>query len=153
MALRKVWKVEPVVLADAPALARNNMSAFWEDRPWRLSWEGTITLDYLIMQTTSRFPNDLLHRRDVLRHLKAVDPDTGELMGYLRAALPVEHATTPDGAPVWSDIQTADVSPMERERIHKVSENASLKLNDNGAEEVAFAIQERILSQGIYISK
>lgn len=100
MSSRKIWKIEPVNLADAPAIARNNLSAFWEDKNWRLSWDDSITLDYLITQEADRVMNDLLHRRDILRHLKAVDPDTGTLVGYLRLALPVEHITAPDGKPV-----------------------------------------------------
>ncbi len=82
MSARKNWKIEAVVLSDAPAVARNNVSAFWEDKHWRLSWDDTITRDYLIKQQSEKVPSDLLHRRDILRHLKAVDPDTGELAGY-----------------------------------------------------------------------
>lgn len=124
MTSRKTWKIEPVVLADCPAIARNNLAAFWEDKNWRLSWDETITLDYLVKQQSDKVPNDLLHRRDILRHLKAVDPDTGSLLGYLRLALPVEHATTPSGAPTWPEMQTAAVSAEEKKRIQETSDKA-----------------------------
>ncbi|KAE8140682.1 hypothetical protein BDV38DRAFT_279659 [Aspergillus pseudotamarii] len=50
------WKIEPCSVADAPALAYNDMSAFWEDPTWILE----------------------------VRHQNAVDPLTGELVGYAR---------------------------------------------------------------------
>lgn len=153
MAARKVWRIEPVVLEDAPAIARNNTAAFWEDPNWRLSWDDNITLDYFIKQQSDQIPHDLLHRRDILRHIKAVDPDTGELTGYLRLALPVEHATYPDGTPVWPEWQTTDVSPEEKQRIKEISDSAWYEPHDNGSEAKAYEMQKQILSQGIYIRK
>lgn len=153
MAARHVWNIEPVVLADAPALARNNISAYWEDETFRRQWDSTITLEYLIEQGTARIPDALLYRRDILRHFKATDPDTGKLMGYLRAALPLEHATRPDGSPVWPGVRTADVNPKERNRIREVAESAWYNPKDDGSEDTAFEMQRKILSTGVYISK
>ncbi|KAJ3002560.1 hypothetical protein HKX48_002266, partial [Thoreauomyces humboldtii] len=141
------WKVEPVRLSDAEAIARTNMSAFWNKPSWRRSWNDDITLSYLIEQVTLKLPDDLLYRRDILRHFKAVDPATGRLVGYMRVGLPKEHVTLPDGTtPVWSDVQTPDVEDAEeRERIGGVAERAWYKPNDDGAEDEAFAMQARIL--------
>lgn len=153
MAAHRIWNIEPVVLADAPALASNNVSAYWEDDTFRRKWDSAITPEYLIEQETARIPDALLYRRDILRHLKATDPCTGELMGYLRAALPVEHANLPDGSLVWPEMQIADVSAEERNRIREVAENAWYNPKDDGSEDRAFEMQREILSKGVYISK
>ena len=153
MSPHKEWKIEPVVLADAPAVARNNVSAFWPERHYRVTYPDSVTEEYLIEKKAQSVPDDLLYRRELLRHLKAVDPDTGEFLGYLRLALPVEHATEPDGTPVWPEMQIADVSPEERARIEEAAQKASVEKIDNGLDDKAQEIQKRILSEGIYISK
>ncbi len=101
-----LWKIEPVVLADGPALGRNNMSAFWEDPSWILVWPTGTELDLLIDSATKRVPRNLLSDRAVLRHQKAVDPRTGALVGYARWRLPDAAATsTEDGEAAWPDAQ------------------------------------------------
>ncbi|KAJ0158828.1 hypothetical protein CTA2_10838 [Colletotrichum tanaceti] len=68
------WKTEPCTLADVPALARDNMSAFWTDPNWVLLWPK---LDFLIEQVTEHMPSSPLGNRATMRHQKAVDPETG----------------------------------------------------------------------------
>ncbi len=152
MAARTSWKIEPVVLADAPAMARNNLSAFWPDPGWRLSWPS-VTLDFLIEQHTKQVPEDLLYNQEVLRHLKAVDPETGKLVGYARFALPLTHTRTADGKAIWPEAQTADVSAEERKRIEDISASASWERLETGLDREPQAIQKRILSEGTYISE
>ncbi len=153
MSSHKEWKIEPVVLADAPAIARNNVSAFWVDKHYRIMWPDSVTEEHLIEKQAQSVPDDLLYRRELLRHLKAVDPDTGKLLGYLRLALPVEHSTELDGTPVWPEMQIADVTPEERARIEEAAQNAKVAQIENGLDDKAQEIQKRILSEGIYISK
>jgi hypothetical protein len=146
------WKIEPVVLSDAPGLARTNMAAFWEDPVWRHSWDDSITLDYLIKQQSDKIPVELLHRRDILRHIKAVNSATGELVGYVRIALPVEHATSADGSPTWLELQVDDVNENERTRIQEASQKAWYEPKSNASDDKVFEMQKKILSGGVYIS-
>ncbi|KAB8268080.1 acyl-CoA N-acyltransferase [Aspergillus minisclerotigenes] len=118
------WKTERCSIADAPALANNNMSAFWEDPTWILLWPKEITLDYLISQCAKRYPRSLLNSRKNTRHLKAVDPLTGELVGYARWILPDTHLVAEDGTPQWGEAQIPDVSEEEKIRFQALAESA-----------------------------
>lgn len=108
---------------DGPDMARNNTPAFWEDPNWRTCWAHT-NLERLTANNILRAPRDLLEERDVLRHFKAVDPETGKFVGYIRWKLPLSHVTNEDGSPVWQEGQTPDVGPEERALIHKTAETA-----------------------------
>ncbi|KAK2013796.1 acetyltransferase [Colletotrichum eremochloae] len=114
------YRIEPCTLADAPALARNNMSAFWTDESWHLLWPKDTKLDFLIAQATERIPNNLIRDRATLRHHKAVDPETGALLGYARWVLPAGY----EGAVEWADSQIADVSDEEKRAIKERSDAA-----------------------------
>lgn len=145
------WKIVPCTLADAPALARNNMNAFWAtDKNWKLGWTiQNIELDFLVGEVIKRMPNNLLKNRETLRHFKAVDPETGALMGYARWELPAKYADAPE----WADAQIPDVSEEERKAIKERSDGAWWKpysmdgINDCGPE------KHRILAEDRYISK
>ncbi|KAF5484480.1 hypothetical protein CGCS363_v014803 [Colletotrichum siamense] len=144
------WKIVPCTLADAPALARNNMNAFWAtDKNWKLGWTiQNIELDFLVGEVIKRMPNNLLKNRETLRHFKAVDPETGTLMGYARWELPAKYADAPE----WADAQIPDVSEEERKAIKERSDGAWWKpysmdgINDCGPE------KHRILAEDRYIS-
>ncbi|KAL0933810.1 acetyltransferase [Colletotrichum truncatum] len=142
------WKIEPCTLADAPALARNNISGFWTDPNWILLWPKDIKLEFLIEQVTKRIPNNLIRDRETLRHFKAVDPESGALVGYARWELPARCATAPE----WADAQIAEVSEVERKAIKERSDSAWWKpqfmdgIDDCGPE------KERILAERDYIS-
>lgn len=121
MALK--YEITGCTLEDAADIARNNMSAFWEDPNWRYIWHDT-DLPSVIKQCTIRTPNNLLKDRDLLRHFKAVDPESGKFMGYIRWKLPVRHYQDEHGTPTWPEGQTADVSPAEKEEIKARAEAA-----------------------------
>ncbi|KAK2002498.1 acetyltransferase [Colletotrichum falcatum] len=114
------YKIDPCTLADAPALARNNMSAFWTNHSWYLLWPKDTKLEFLIEQTTKRIPNNLISNRATLRHQKAVDPETGALLGYARWVLPPGY----EEAVEWADSQIADVSEEEKRELKKRSDAA-----------------------------
>ncbi|CZR58595.1 uncharacterized protein PAC_08487 [Phialocephala subalpina] len=117
------WKIEPCTVADGPALAHNNVSAFWEDPTWILSWPN-ITQEFLIEQSVKRQPRNLLRDREKTRHQKAVDPATGAIVGYARWILPSGHFTAEDGSPEWAEAQVADVSDDEKKQFKGLAESA-----------------------------
>ncbi|OHE93255.1 acetyltransferase [Colletotrichum orchidophilum] len=142
------WKIEPVTLADAPVLARNNMSAFWTNHNWTLVWPKDTTLDFLITQTTKRLPNNLIRDRATLRHQKAVDPQTGELVGYARWELPSGY----EEATAWADFQIADVSEEERTAIKAQADAAWWKPIDMSGIDDCVPQKKRIMAEKPYIS-
>ncbi|KAF6820411.1 acetyltransferase [Colletotrichum musicola] len=145
------WKILPCTVADAPALARNNMSAFWTDPNWRIMWPDR-TLDFVIAQCAERVPRNLLRDRDTLRHEKAVDPETGALVGYARWVLPAGLAAGPGPAP-WADAQIPDVSAEERAAIEKKADAAWWKpVEMEGSDDESIGIRNRILASKPYIS-
>ncbi|KAH8890612.1 acyl-CoA N-acyltransferase [Thozetella sp. PMI_491] len=145
------WKVERPLLADAPQLARNNASAFWEDGVWKLLWEG-VALDFVIEQMTKRVPQLLIKERDVLRHQKAVDPDTGKLLGYARWILPATCNQAPDGQIAWAEAQQPEVTEEERKKIAEVANSAWWKPRNVGSVgDRNASITGRILAQKPYI--
>lgn len=114
-----------LTVADAPALARNNATSFWEDPNWRYGWIAAgYTVDRLVTAFTHRTPRNLLRDRDTLRHFKAVDPETGDLVGYIRWKLPEGRCKNGDGSPVWPEGQTPDVGVEERAEIEELAQGA-----------------------------
>jgi hypothetical protein len=126
------YVLRPVVLSDAAAIARNNMSAFWEDPNWRPLW-GDRTLEFVISQSAKRQPKTLLSERDTYRQECAIDAETGELVGFARWVLPESRkfvAGTGDGGgllgwggkkgePEWKELQIDDVGANEWAEIQR----------------------------------
>ncbi|CAN8097321.1 unnamed protein product [Discula destructiva] len=126
------YQITGCSLSDAADVARNNMSAFWEDPNWRYIWKDT----------------DLA---SVIR--QSVNPQTGKFMGYIRWKLPVSHYKDGTGRPNWLSGQVPDVSPREKADIKKQAEDAwwypenpSDRLDDQ-----LRAIQMRILGTKDYL--
>jgi hypothetical protein len=67
-------------VADGPAIARNNVAAFWEDPHFRLDWAHR-TLEEHIDCQAKRIPRTLLFKPMTKRNQKAIDPETGCLLG------------------------------------------------------------------------
>ncbi|TIC97215.1 hypothetical protein CH35J_007254 [Colletotrichum higginsianum] len=143
------WRIEPCTLADVPALARNNMSAFWTDPNWILLWPKDIRLDFLIEQVTERMPNSLLGNRATLRHQKAVDPETGAVVGYARWELPAGY----EGAAAWADSQIADVSEEQRKTFKERSDAAWWKPRLMNGIDDCVPEKDRVLAEKPYISE
>ncbi|KAH8929347.1 hypothetical protein BT69DRAFT_1345889 [Atractiella rhizophila] len=145
------WSIQPCSVSDAPALAENNMSAFWTDRTWRLNWGPEITLPYLITQCAERLPRNLLRNRAALRHEKAVDPSTGELVGYARWEMPISWAGKGEGE--WQEAMTADVGKEEREKYEEMAKKAWWEPRDMpGLDNENIRIKNRILAEKDYIN-
>ncbi|KAI2783954.1 acyl-CoA N-acyltransferase [Daldinia loculata] len=147
------WNIERCTVADAAALARNNMSAFWEDPNWNLIWPKETTREFLIENATKRYPRTLVTDREKKRHEKAVDPVTGELVGYARWTLPSEHLTTKDGSPEWAEAQVPDVSDEERTRFEELAKSArwNARKEVDGMDDKNDEVMDRLLAEGTYI--
>lgn len=111
------WKIEGCTVDDAAAVARNTGGAFWEEPMWKLQWTSDITQEFITEQLVKLQPLRLLRDRDALRHQKAVDPDTGELVGYARWRLPEERTTATGGELEWAEAQIPDVSAEKRKTL------------------------------------
>lgn len=114
------FAISQCTIADGAALGRNNISAFWEDPTWVLSWKHT-TLEQHIETSSRRYPRRLLNDRETSRHQKAVDPETGRLLGYARWILPESAATNADGEPAWPEAVIPAVAPEEEAEIRRVA--------------------------------
>ncbi|ETS81019.1 hypothetical protein PFICI_06021 [Pestalotiopsis fici W106-1] len=120
------YALERCTVADSDAISRNNMSAFWQDVNWVLSWRHT-TLEKHIIESAKRYPRNLLKDRDNTRHQKAIDPETGRLVGYARWLIPAAHAVTDIGTPVWPEAVVPAVSPDEEAEFERIAESADWK--------------------------
>lgn len=140
---------------DGNAIARNNASAFWDDPNWQYCWQH-YTLERLVGAFVHRTPRNLLRDRETKRHFKAVDPETGRLVGYIRWKLPSDRARDEDGSPVWPEGQTPDVSPEERDQFEKTAAQADWNPLEYQGEDDLDAIlgrtKDRLLGKKEYIS-
>ncbi|KAK0630337.1 acyl-CoA N-acyltransferase [Bombardia bombarda] len=148
------WTIKGVTTDDAIAVALNNGRAFWHQPMWRMVWPKDITREYLIEQLTKRMPMRLLRDRDAFRHQKAVDNETGALLGYARWKFPESLvAAGKDGKVEWAEAQVPEVSADQEKAFKERQDSAwwkpSEEMNavDTGAQEV----KERILGEKEYI--
>jgi hypothetical protein len=141
-------------LADAEALARNNIPAFWADPNWVLSWKHR-TLEYHISQIALRVPRNLVSDREVNRHQKAVDADTGSIVGYARWCLPPSKARLPDGRLAWPEALGPEVGEEEEGEIRRVAEAAVFDPNqaDSHLTDEAVRVKKEILARQDYMGE
>jgi hypothetical protein len=142
----------PCTLADSDALTRNNIPAFWADPHWVLAWKHR-TLEYHISQVALRTPRNLLSDRETRRHQKAVDADTGRIVGYARWILPESRARLEDGSLAWPEAVVPGVGEEEEAEIRRVAGTVHWDPNeesDHLADEVQRARKE-ILGRGEYM--
>jgi len=120
------YTIRAVTVKDADMVSYNNMSAYWTNPNWVLSWTH-MTLPYLIEQSAKRYPRNMLRDRDTLRHQVAIDPESGRIVGYARWELPQGYTTTATGEPEWAEAQVPDVSPAERDEFERLAASADWK--------------------------
>ncbi|KAH7015009.1 hypothetical protein EDB80DRAFT_706850 [Ilyonectria destructans] len=112
------YKIEfPCTVDDGAALAKSNISAFWEQTWWSILWPNR-TLDSIIEAAGARMPKLLLKERDIRRHQKVIDVESGEIVGYARWLLPASRKGE------WLEAQTPDVSDEEKRALNKPYERA-----------------------------
>ncbi|KAH8883198.1 hypothetical protein GQ53DRAFT_847095 [Thozetella sp. PMI_491] len=111
------------------------------------------TLDWAIEQAAKRVPRDLLRDRELARHQKAVDPQTGELVGYARWKLPADRASAGDRHPIWAEARTveAEISPEEQRRIDEVASESMLAQWPERLEARNNEIRQRIMAKQPYL--
>jgi hypothetical protein len=146
------YAIHHLTVQDAPALARNNMAAFWEDANWNILWPKGTTLPFLITQASNRYPRNLLKDRNILRHEKAVDPSTGALLGYARWKLPVAEALRGE---CWTEAQVPDVSQSERNMFEKQASEAwwEPRSEMDSLDDENHRVKNRILGEGSFLGK
>ncbi|KAI9734775.1 MAG: hypothetical protein M1818_006762 [Claussenomyces sp. TS43310] len=146
------YTIAQCTIADSAALSRNNISAFWEDPHWLLEWRHR-TLEYHIAQVAKRTPRNLLNNRLAHRHQKAIDPETGRLLGYARWYLPPSHAINTDGTPAWPEAIVPAVGPEEETEIRRMADDTIWDPNCD-ADELLVPIREmkdEILARKTYM--
>lgn len=152
-------RIEPCSLDDVVPLSRNNCCAFWEQPMWRISWPKDADREEMIEKFRRRMNYRLMQDRDVVRHQKAVDPDTGALLGYARWILPRSRVSEGGGGdgyePEWKEAQIPEISPEELERFKEASNavewNARKDMHDLDSKNEA--AMKRIMSQRDYLSE
>ena len=80
-----------------------------------LLWRGK-TLDYVVSQASRRMPQNLLTDTSQRRHQKAVDVNSGDVVGYVRWILPDTSTETPDD--MWPAAKVPSVD-LDRAREAK----------------------------------
>lgn len=135
-------------VADGPAVARNNFTAFWEDPTWVLLWDGT-TRDHVVAQGAQRAPWNLLADRRHKRHEVAVDAATGAVAGYARWRLPVRLAAT-----AWPAAQTPAVAADEEAALAAAFHAADWQPRDLGAiDDHCHVVRAKYLAQRDYMGE
>jgi hypothetical protein len=102
------FKVTACTLADAPAIADVNISAFWQDPSWVLMWPNK-SREYVTTQAVLRMPLTLLRDPVHKRHQKVID-DNSKVLGYARWTLP---STGNDEAVFWPEARIEIVGDEE----------------------------------------
>lgn len=145
------YLISGCTVADGDALAANNLPAFWADPHFRLNWPNR-TLEYHLIQIAKRFPHNLLTGRDTKRHLKAVDPDTGRIVGYVRWILPVGSGTS-----IWPEAVTPAVNKDDEAFFRRLASMADWDTGDTTASDGQISPVQKaeieILSKKTYIRK
>jgi hypothetical protein len=143
------YRVEGCTVLDAAGLAQNNMSAFWTDPTWILVWEKGRTLESIIEACTKRMPNNLLNDRAHKRHLKAVDTETGAIVGYARFLVPDRLAGD------WLEAQTPDVSETDKKKFDELFATAdwTFRRGTGNIDEPVHPIMEKYKSRKEYMGK
>jgi hypothetical protein len=142
-------------VADGAALAANSIPAFWADPHWVLAWRHR-TLEYHVSQIALRFPRNLLNNREALRHQKAVDLETGRILGYARWCLPPSYEINPDdGAPTWPEAQVLAVEPEKEAEIRLIAETVVWDPNGDADEllDRVNALEKEVTPKTPHISK
>ncbi|KAI2613451.1 acyl-CoA N-acyltransferase [Hypoxylon sp. NC1633] len=147
------WQVLPCTVADADALARNNMCAYWEDPTWILLWPKDMKQEFIVEQCAKRMPRNLLRNREATRHQKAIDPASGAVVGYARWILPSTRTVSEQGEPEWIEGQVPDVSVEERTTFESLASTAWWEPRDDmgGLDAQNTVIRDRILAEKPYI--
>jgi hypothetical protein len=116
------FTIHPITVSDAIPLARNNCTAFWHQPYWRIMWPKDMQLPFMLAQVEKRITYTvILNDRDAMRHEKAVDDETGEIIGYCRWMLPesLVNKGKEAGEVVWKERQVEEASEEARKKAQE----------------------------------
>lgn len=114
------FAIQPVTVTDAPALASVMTDSRWADHHWKALFKPSTTPSQVTHECAQRLPWNLINGRAAKRHEKAVDVETGQVVGYARWLLPAHLAEeTKEGVAVWQDAQVAEPSAEQRARFER----------------------------------
>ncbi|KAJ5199672.1 Acyl-CoA N-acyltransferase [Penicillium cf. griseofulvum] len=102
--------IQPCFPEDAPGLAATMMGARLTDPHWRYLWENP-SAESIIPGAIKRVPWTLMSSTETKRHQKAIDVETGQVVGYARWSLPPIMAKKGD---VWLEAQVAERTSADR---------------------------------------
>lgn len=90
----------------------------------------------------------LLRDHDTLRYQKAVDPDTGELVGYARWRLSDNRSESASGEPEWADARMAKVSAEKKTELETKAAGAwwDPHTNVDDLDEDNSEVRERVMA-------
>jgi hypothetical protein len=116
------FKVAPCTLEDVPAIARNNVTAFWEDIHWALQWtRKNKSCEYVISQAEFRWSYNLTKDPVHIRREKAVDVSTGELVGFSSWYLPEDEdwLGKQEKYELWPEARVPEVDDEKQQSFKK----------------------------------
>ncbi|KAJ5951856.1 Acyl-CoA N-acyltransferase [Penicillium vulpinum] len=102
--------IQPCSPEDAPGLAASMMRARLTDPHWKCLWEDP-SAENIIPRAIKRLPWTLTTNREIKRHQKAIDIESGQVVGYARWSLPPTLAKKGD---VWLEAQVTEGTPADR---------------------------------------
>ena len=108
------FMLQSVVPADAHEIATVKTSAWCENPHWRIRWVDP-SPEKMISCCAALFPWNLVNHREQKRHQKAIEIESGELVGYARWLLPPVLAEKN----VWPEAGVAEPTEAERELFEK----------------------------------
>lgn len=82
------FKLEGCTVDDASGIAFTNGIACWEQYMWRTIRPKEKSREFVLESLAKILPMRLLSDRDTTRHVKAVDMETGLIVGYIRWSFP-----------------------------------------------------------------
>ncbi|GAB1319959.1 hypothetical protein MFIFM68171_10169 [Madurella fahalii] len=146
------WTFSGCTVDDAAALAINNAAAFWTQPYWRMIWPADAQLAYITQEMGKRMAaRVLLIDHDERRHEKAVDEDTGAIVGYARWLLP------PALRSEWTEGQVPDVSDKRKKTLEELADSAvwnpgaGTNINTDVLDAKVTATKQRILAEREFI--
>lgn len=139
------------IIADGPAIARNNIPAFWTDSTWVLMWPGK-TCEYVTAQAARRMPATLLRDPTHVRHQKAVNAQSGAIVGYVRWVSPLMDDENAAGSR-WTTARVPAVSEAQQREAERERDAASWEYDHalDGLDEQMLEMKWRLMHGKRYL--
>jgi hypothetical protein len=96
-------------------------------------------------------PDILLFKLQNKRHQKAINPETGHLLGYARWNLPPQYTTNAEGLPVWPEAVFPAVFPEEEARFLQIANDTIWDPRGEDLEEELRQVKKEILARRDYM--